>query len=97
MENWEKQELVKDNYDNVFDCVCAMSERYCEEENIAIPTPEDVDAFDRYNNYLNEVTSNAISGIISMFEDAGMSYEEACKNFDIRTLDEFIDLDSAQF
>lgn len=97
MENWEKLELAKDNYDNVFDCVCAMSERYCEEEGIVIPTPEDVDAFDRYNNYLNEVTCNAINDIISMFEDAGMSYEEACKNFDIRTLDEFIDLDSAQF
>ena len=97
MENWEKQKLAADIYDEVFDCVCAMSERYCEEEDIVIPTSEDADAFDRYNNYLNEVTCNAINDIIDMFEDAGMTYEEACKNFDIRTIDEFIDLDSAQF
>ena len=97
MKDWEKQELAKVNYDNVFNCVCAMSERRCEEEDIVPPLPEDADAFDRYNNYLNEVTCNAIDSIIDMFEDAGMTYEDACKNFDIRTIDEFIDLDSAGF
>lgn len=97
MMEWEKHKLAADNYDNVFDCVCAQSKIYCEQEDIVPPTPEDADAFDRYNDYLNEVTANAINDIISMFEDAGMSYEEACKNFDSRTIDEFIDLDSAQF
>jgi len=97
MMEWEKMELVKDNYDSVFDYVCMMSKRYCEEEGIVPPSPDDFDAFYRYNNYINEVTANAINDIISMFEDAGMSYEEAYKNFDIRTLNEFIDLDSAQF
>lgn len=97
MENWEKQEFVKDNYDNVFDCVCAMSKRYCDEEGIVPPSPDDVDAFDRYNNYLNEVTANAISSIIDTYENAGMSYEKLAKTFDDIAIDEFIDLDSAQF
>lgn len=97
MENWEKHKLAKDNYDNVYDCVCAMSDRYCEEEDIVPPTPEDIIAFDRYSDYLNNVTANALWSIIDMFEDAGMSYEEAAKAFDDKIIDEFIDLDSAQF
>ena len=97
MMEWEKQKLISDNYNDVFDCVCAMSERYCDEEDIVPPTPDDVDAFDQYNDYLNEVTANAIDSIIDMFEDAGMSYEDACKNFDDIAIDEFIDLDSAGF
>lgn len=97
MKDWEKQELAKVNYDKVFDRVCAQSERYCEEEDIVPPSPEDANAFDRYSDYLNEVTANAIDSIISMFEDAGMTYEDACKNFDDIIIDEFIDLDSAGF
>lgn len=97
MMEWEKQALARVNYDKVFDHVCIMSERRCEEEDIVPPTPEDVDAFDMYNRYLNEVTANTIDSIIDMFEDAGMSYEEACKNFDDNTIDELIDLDSAGF
>lgn len=97
MKDWEKQELAKVNYDKVFDCVCAQSERYCDENYIVIPTPEDVDAFDRYNDYLNNVTAVAITDIIDMLEDADMTYEEATKAFDDIAIDEFIDLDSAQF
>lgn len=97
MENWEKQDFAAKKYDEVFDRVCILSDRYCEEKDIVPPTPEDIVAFDRYSDYLNNVTANALWSIIDTYENAGMSYEEACKNFDIRTLDEFIDLDSAQF
>lgn len=95
--DWEKQEFAAKKYDEVFDCVCIQSERYCEEEDIVPPSPDDTDAFDRYNDYLNEVASNAISSIVDMFEDAGMTYKEAEKAFNDIAIDEFIDLDSAQF
>lgn len=97
MMEWEKQKFSSDIYNDVFDCVCAMSERYCEQEDIVPPTPEDVDAFDQYNDYLNDVTVNAITNIIDTYENAGMSYEKLVKTFDDIAIDEFIDLDSAQF
>lgn len=97
MMEWEKHDLAAKKFDEVFDRVCILSDRYCEEEDIVIPTPEDADAFDRYSDYLNNVTANALWNIIDMFEDAGMSYEEAAKAFDDKIIDEFIDLDSAQF
>lgn len=95
MLEWDEHKFISKVYDDVFDCVCSMSERYYEQEGIVPPTPEDADAFDRYNNYLNEVTCNAINDIISTFEDAGMTYEKAIKAFNDVVIDEFIDLNSA--
>ena len=97
MMEWEKHEFAGKIYDDVFDHVCACVERYCEEEDIVPPTPENASAFDRYSDYLNNVTANAISNIIDTYENAGMSYEKLVKIFDDIVIDEFIDVDSAQF
>lgn len=91
----EKNKFIGLIFDKVFDCVCIQSDRYCEEEDIVPPTPDDADAFDRYCDYLNNVTAAAVTEIIHKYGD--MTCKEAIEALDNETIDEFIDLDSAQF
>lgn len=91
----DKNKFMGHIFNKVFDCVCILSDRYCEEKGIVPPTPEDADAYDRYCDYLNNVTATAITKIMYKYRD--MTYEEATEAFDNEPIDEFIDLNSAQF